>query len=130
MALAEGEVFGTVVPGFITDAAGSLVTTATWDDTVLGTVVPGFLTDVDGRLIVNTDDTDAAMSGGFWRDPDGALVVVTDNTDAIIDAGFLRSPDGYLVIVVDPETVSQSYLTPGFFTDADNLLATTTPDDD
>ena len=127
MALAETE---TWQGGFIRDDSGLLVTTATWDDAVFGTVVPGFLTDGDGRLIVNTDDTNAAMSSGFWRDPDGALVVTTDDTDATIDTGFLRSPDGYLVIVVDPATVSQSYLIPGFFTDVDNLLATTTPDDD
>lgn len=74
MALAEGETFGTVVPGFVTDADGnlSLADTGTqwlngfWrdddgrlayvdtpDGTEFGTVVPGFLTDADGALVLS-----------------------------------------------------------------------------
>lgn len=54
MALTGTETYGTVVPGFVTDADGRLIVTAEDDGTEFGTVVPGFLTDADGRLVVTS----------------------------------------------------------------------------
>jgi hypothetical protein len=48
----EGETFGTVVPGFVTDMDGRLIVTATPDMLVYGDIVPGFVTDSHGRVVI------------------------------------------------------------------------------
>ncbi|MCA9324712.1 hypothetical protein KDA23_01415 [Candidatus Saccharibacteria bacterium] len=133
MALAETEVFGTVTPGFVTDASGILSTSAvsdstdrgflvdsdgrlviteTADSTVLGTVVPGFLTDANGALVVTQDDTDAVYGTvvpGFWTSPEGALVVEDSPSEVAWIDGFLRNPDGYLGVNYSYATLLRSF---------------------
>jgi hypothetical protein len=50
--LREGETFGTIVPGFVTDLDGRLVITNSPDILVYGDLVPGFVTDSAGRLVI------------------------------------------------------------------------------
>ena len=122
MALTGDEVFGTVVPGFVTDANGNLVYTAaptTWQ------VVPGFFTDEDGRLGVSADDPADTWVGGFLRGSGGTLVLSAPDPGDTYQTGFLRSTTGALVSVDNPVETSQSNLTPGFFTDADGALGIT-----
>ena len=52
MALSGDEVFGTKVPGFVTDTDGRLVVTTAPDEIVEGEHVAGFVTDTDGRLVI------------------------------------------------------------------------------
>lgn len=116
MALTGDEVFGTEVPGFVTDSGNLVVTT---DDTgAVWTVVPGFLTDPDGRLVVTTTTTDAAYDGGFLR-LSGALVV--EAAAGTYEGGFPRTESGALSVVNEGTVDWVS----GFYRDSDDSLGVT-----
>ena len=99
MALTGTETFGTVVPGFVTNLAGSLAVTSVTAGTGYG-IVPGFITDADGRLLVSTDTTGAAWVGGFIRNSNGALVITSSApTDfGTIVPGFNTNSSGHLAM--------------------------------
>lgn len=122
MALTGDETFGTVVPGFVTDADGHLVTVSVNDGTPFGQVVPGFLTDIDGRLYVSAPEVDAEFEGGFLRNPDGGLAVEASGTGLYgVVPGFAATPDGALSVEVDPvDAVFEC----GFMRSADALAIT------
>jgi hypothetical protein len=99
VALTGTETFGTVVPGFVTNLAGSLAVTSVTAGTGYG-IVPGFITDADGRLLVSTDTTGAAWVGGFIRNSNGALVITSSApTDfGTIVPGFNTNSSGHLAM--------------------------------
>lgn len=89
------------------------------ENETFGTVVPGFVTDADGNLSVTTDDTDATWQTGFLRDPDGRLVVALES--GLWQDGFLRTVGGALCVTTDAPT-QEGRIVPGFPTDDDGLI--------
>lgn len=115
MALTESEVFGAVVPGFVTDLEGNIAVVDTGDRL---DVVAGFLTDDDGRLVVTDDDTGATVRDGFLRAPTGALVVTEDAGAYGVIPGFPTNEDGALSVVNEGTATWQG----GFLRDAAGSL--------
>lgn len=116
MALTGDEVFGTEIPGFVTDS-GELVVTTDDSEATYG-VVPGFLTDPDGRLVVTTTTEGAEFEGGFLR-LNGALVMADESgTYGPVIPGFTTNDDNALCVVSE---ATVSWVT-GFTRDANDTL--------
>lgn len=119
MALAGDETYGTVVPGFVTDADGNLSVTT---DTGSVQWREGFLRDLDGRLVVA--EAGGIMQDGFIRTAGGALCVTTGSvtqTGTKIP-GFPTNDDGLICVANDGTPANGLY--PGFKFDGGKLCVT------
>lgn len=114
------EVFGTVVPGFLTDGDGRLVATYEPDEDTR-TVVPGFVTDTSGRLAIASEVADPVYTvvPGFATDSSGYLSTQEGPASGTYKGGFVRDTDGALGVgatyVASPYEEAVLALTPAIF---------------
>ena len=114
------EVFGTVVPGFVTDGDGRLVATYEPDEDTR-TVVPGFVTDTSGRLAIASEVADPVYTvvPGFATDSSGYLSTQEAPSSGTYQEGFVRDTDGALGVgatyIASPYEEAVLALSPAIF---------------
>ena len=120
------EVFGTVVPGFLTDGDGRLVATYEPDEDTR-TVVPGFVTDTSGRLAIASEVADPVYTvvPGFATDSSGYLSTQEGPASGTYEGGFVRDTDAALAVgstyVASPYEEAVLALSPTLFLPLDSV---------
>jgi hypothetical protein len=119
MALTGDETYGTVIPGFVTDADGNLSVTT---DTGSVQWREGFLRDLDGRLVVA--EAGGIMQDGLLRTAGGALCVTTGSVtqEGTVIPGLPTDDEGRVCVVNDGLAANGRY--PGFKFDSGKLCVT------